>query len=62
MEYYLLGEVYQLAEVSKEGQTSRSHYILRVNQYIRTTSPLMLKLGINLRRIEEDSSHLQQMH
>jgi hypothetical protein len=33
----------------------RFHYILRVNQYLQTTSSLMLKLGISLRKLQENT-------
>jgi hypothetical protein len=42
--------------------TLQSHFILRVNQYIRTTSPLMLRLGIKLRQIEDDYFKAKEMH
>jgi len=53
----MMGEIYKLflAEYDSEKQeitkSIKTHYVFRINQYIRTTSPLLLKLGMNLKRI-----------
>lgn len=30
---------------------NKVHYIFKINQYIRTTSPILLKLGMNMKRV-----------
>lgn len=35
----------------------RYHYVLRVNQYLRNSASLMLKLGMNIRRMQESYSN-----
>jgi hypothetical protein len=55
----LMGELYHLCEAEYDETTGdvtkilRSHYLLRINQYLRATAPLLLRLGMNIKRLYE---------
>lgn len=61
---WLQGELFMLSEIQYEDanqgiyQTIRCHYVLRVNQYLRSTASLMLKLGMNIRNMQQRYSNL----
>jgi hypothetical protein len=61
-----MGEIYILSEARYDSSSStitpkKSHYIFRINQYIRTTSPLMLSLSINLKRLHNSNFKLLEV-
>ena len=49
-------------ETNKPTKIIRSHYFFRINQYIRTTSSLLLRLGMNLKRIHDLNFKLLDIH
>ena len=56
---WLQGELFVFSELMEDEEyrdvkrTVQKHYVLRVNQYLKSTAGLMLKLGMGLRKAEE---------
>ncbi len=60
---YNQGELYHICEADVNENNDpyniiKSHFIVRINQYVRTTSSLMLKLGIILRKYNEPNQNI----
>ena len=61
---WLQGELFVFYELKDDEdypgvkRSVREHYVLRINQYLKSTSNIMLKLGILLRKFEEKQRDL----